>query len=223
VSLEALQRGLDYRFAQNRLLEQAVTHRSYGADNNERLEFLGDSILNMVVAMMLFERFGKLREGELSRLRAQFVRQDSLQGIAEKLGIGSVLHLGEGELKSGGDRRPSILADATEAIFGAVFLDGGFDAARRVIEGLYAPLLVDFDPSRNLKDPKTALQELLQARRLALPRYDLVEIRGEAHAQEFEIACIIEPLKLRTLGVGNSRRAAEQTAAQSALEQIGTV
>jgi ribonuclease-3 len=222
VSLEALQRGLAYRFVQGRLLEQAVTHRSYSADHNERLEFLGDSIVNMVVAMLLFERFGQLREGELSRLRAQFVRQDTLQGIAEKLGIGSVLHLGEGELRSGGDRRPSILADAMEAIFGAVFLDGGFDAVRRVIEGLYAPMLVDFDPSRNLKDPKTALQELLQARRLALPRYDLVEIRGEAHAQAFEIACVIEPLKLRTLGVGSSRRAAEQTAAQLALEQIGT-
>ncbi|MDB5814592.1 MAG: ribonuclease [Rhodocyclales bacterium] len=222
MSLETLQRGLAYRFVQSRLLEQAVTHRSYSADHNERLEFLGDSILNMVVAMMLFERFAQLREGELSRLRAQFVRQDSLQGIAETLGIGGVLHLGEGELKSGGDRRPSILADATEAIFGAVFLDGGFDAARRVIEGLYASLLADFDPGRNLKDPKTALQELLQARRLTLPRYDLVEIRGEAHAQEFEIACVIEPLKLRTLGVGNSRRAAEQTAAQVALEQIGT-
>lgn len=222
MNLEALQRGLAYRFARTGLLEQAVTHRSYSADHNERLEFLGDSILNMVVAMMLFERFAQLREGELSRLRAQFVRQDSLQGIAETLGIGGVLHLGEGELKSGGDRRPSILADATEAIFGAVFLDGGFDAARRVIEGLYAPLLADFDPDRNLKDPKTALQELLQARRLTLPRYDLVEIRGEAHAQEFEIACVIEPLKLRTLGVGNSRRAAEQIAAQVALEQIGT-
>lgn len=222
MSLEALQRGLAYRFAQHRLLEQAVTHRSYSADHNERLEFLGDSILNMVVAMMLFERFGKLREGELSRLRAQFVRQDALQGIAEKLGIGGVLHLGEGELKSGGDRRPSILADAAEAIFGAVFLDGGFEAARRVIEGLYAPLLADFDPSRSLKDPKTALQERLQARRLALPRYDLVEIRGEAHAQEFEIACVVEALGLRTQGVGNSRRAAEQTAAQAALEQIGT-
>ncbi|MDB5799817.1 MAG: ribonuclease [Rhodocyclales bacterium] len=222
MSLEALQRGLGYRFTQHRLLEQAVTHRSYSADHNERFEFLGDSILNMVVAMMLFEQFGQLREGELSRLRAQFVRQDTLQGIAEKLGIGAVLHLGEGELKSGGDRRPSILADATEAIFGAVFLDSGFDAARCVIEGLYAPMLADFDPTRNLKDPKTALQELLQARRLALPRYDLVEIRGEAHAQEFEIACVIEALKVRTLGVGNSRRAAEQTAAQSALEQIGT-
>jgi ribonuclease-3 len=222
VSLEALQRELAYRFVQGRLLEQAVTHRSYSSDHNERLEFLGDSILNMVVAMMLFGRFGHLREGEISPLRAQFVRQDALQTIAEKMGIGSLLHLGEGELKSGGHRRPSILADATEAIFGAVFLDGGFEAARGVIERLYAPMLADFDPSRTLKDPKTALQELLQARRLALPRYDLVEIRGEAHAQEFHIACVVEALGIRTLGAGNSRRAAEQTAAQGALEKIGT-
>lgn len=220
MSLEALQRGLVYRFAQPRLLQQALTHRSFGADHNERLEFLGDSILNMVVAMLLFERFAQLREGELSRLRAQFVRQDALQGIAERLELGSCLRLGEGEQKSGGHRRPSILADAMEAIFGAIFLDAGFDAARHVIAALYEPILEGFDPQRSLKDPKTALQELLQARKLGLPRYDLVETRGAAHAQEFEIACVIEALNVRTLGTGSSRRIAEQGAAQLALEKI---
>jgi ribonuclease-3 len=221
VSLDSLQQGLNYRFRQLRLLQQALTHRSFSADHNERFEFLGDSILNMVVAMLLFERFGQLREGELSRLRAQLVRQDALQRIAENLAVGAELRLGEGELKSGGPRRPSILADATEALFGAIFLDAGFDAVRAVIEALYAPLLADFDPQRSLKDPKTALQELLQARRLNLPRYDLVETRGAAHEQEFVIACVVETLGVNVRASGNSRRAAEQAAAQLALEQIG--
>jgi ribonuclease III len=222
VSLDALQRGIAYQFKDPRLLLQAMTHRSFGADHYERLEFLGDSILNMVVATQLFERFTQLREGELSRLRAQLVRQDTLHGIAETLGLGRELRLGEGEMRSGGDRRPSILADATEALFGAVFLDGGFAAAEQLVVSLYAPLIAKLDPARSLKDPKTALQEQLQARRLPLPRYDLVETRGAAHEQEFEIACVIESLNIQTRGSGNSRRIAEQAAAQLALSQIGT-
>ncbi|MFT4173143.1 MAG: ribonuclease III [Rhodocyclaceae bacterium] len=212
---------IGYRFQRPALLLQAVTHRSFSADNNERLEFLGDSILNMVIAMALYTRFGTLKEGELSRLRANLVRQEALQGIAEKIGVGQALRLGEGELRSGGHRRPSILADATEAIFGAVFLDGGFDAAKQVIDALYVDILDGLDPARSLKDPKTALQEYLQSRRMSLPQYELVAMRGEAHAQEFEVECFMSGLSLRTRGVGASRRAAEQAAARAALDQIG--
>lgn len=219
---EAIQRFLSYRFVNQDLLRQALTHRSFAAEHNERLEFLGDSILNMVVAMALFERFPGLREGELSRLRAHLVRQDSLQSLAEKMALGDHLHLGEGELRSGGHRRPSILADATEAIFGAIFLDGGFEAVKNVIDALYAPLLAGLDPTRTLKDPKTALQEALQARKLPLPRYELVATRGEAHAQEFEIECVVDKLAIKTRGTGNSRRVAEQIAARLALESIGS-
>jgi ribonuclease III len=217
-----LESVIGYRFQQPGLLQQAVTHRSFSADNNERLEFLGDSILNMVIAMALYTRFGSLKEGELSRLRANLVRQEALQGIAEKIGVGRALRLGEGELRSGGHRRPSILADATEAIFGAVFLDGGFDAAKQVIDMLYTDILGALDPARSLKDPKTALQEYLQSRRMPLPQYELVAMRGEAHAQEFEVECFMSGLDLRTRGAGASRRAAEQAAARAALDQIGT-
>lgn len=222
MSLDALQRGIAYHFKESRLLLQALTHRSFSADHYERLEFLGDSILNMVIATQLYARFAQLREGELSRLRAQLVRQDTLHGIATTLGLGGVLRLGEGELRSGGDRRPSILADATEALIGAVFLDGGFDAAETLVVHLYKPLLEGLDPQRSLKDPKTMLQEILQARRLPLPSYELVETRGEAHQQEFEIACVIPALNIHTRGSGGSRRVAEQAAAQLALAQIGT-
>ncbi|GAA5168241.1 ribonuclease III [Viridibacterium curvum] len=222
MSLDALQRGIAYHFKEARLLQQALTHRSFSADHYERLEFLGDSVLNMVIATQLYARFAQLREGELSRLRAQLVRQDALHGIAIGLGLGALLRLGEGELRSGGDRRPSILADATEALIGAVFLDGGFGAAEQLVVQLYMPLLEGLDPQRSLKDPKTALQELLQARRLPLPNYELVETRGEAHQQEFEMACVIPSLNIHTRGSGNSRRIAEQAAAQQALAQIGT-
>lgn len=219
---EAIQQALGYRFNDGGLLRRALTHRSYAADNYERLEFLGDSILNMVVAMALYAHFPQMREGELSRLRAQLVRQDTLHGIAEGMAVGDHLLLGEGEVRSGGRSRPSILADATEALFGAIFLDGGFEAARAAIETKYAPLLAAIDPAGALKDPKTSLQELLQGRRKALPRYELVATRGEAHQQEFEVACIIESPALRTSGVGSSRRIAEQNAARLALEKIGS-
>lgn len=220
MKFEALERQLGYRFQRAALLSQALTHRSFSADHNERLEFLGDSILNMVVALALYVRFDGLREGEMSRLRAQLVRQDTLQVIAERLDLGNSLSLGEGELKSGGHRRPSILADALEAVFGAIYLDAGFEAVKRVIDGLYAEMLMSLDPARSLKDPKTALQEALQARRLSLPKYEMAEERGEAHAREFEVHCVIESLRIRTAGVGASRRIAEQVAAAAALNQL---
>lgn len=221
VKFDAIERALGYRFTRQELLLMALTHRSWGAENNERLEFLGDSILNMVIAKALYERFGGLREGELSRLRAQLVRQDALQQIASAINLGDFLRLGEGELRSGGHSRPSILADALEAIFGAVFLDGGHEAASQVIDRLYATMLGELDPARSLKDPKTRLQEYVQSRRLPLPVYELVATRGEAHAQEFEVICQVESLQLKACGSGLSRRTAEQSAARQALVKLG--
>jgi ribonuclease-3 len=219
-SLHRLEEGLGHGFRNPALLRQAITHRSFGEPNNERLEFLGDSLLNAVIAMELFQRFASLREGELSRLRAALVRQDGLYRVAMGLGLGDHLLLGEGELKSGGARRPSILADALEAIFAAVFLDDGFEAARGVIQGLYRPHLESLDPAAAGKDPKTALQEWLQARRKGLPVYSLVQTVGEAHAQEFEMECAVPSLGVSTRGRGASRRMAEQQAAQQALDQL---
>ena len=216
---EALFTRLGYRFDDPRLARQALTHRSYGTPHNERLEFLGDGVLNCAVASLLYERFPHLPEGHLSRLRANLVNQDSLSRLANQLDLGSDLLLGEGELKSGGFRRPSILADALEACFGAVFLDGGFDAAARVIRNLYDPLVAELDPKALGKDPKTLLQEFLQGRHLALPKYQVVEVRGEAHEQQFHVECLIPELAIRTLGEGSSRRAAEQLAARLAYEE----
>lgn len=217
---DRLQAAIGYRFADASLLERALTHRSFGQPNNERLEFLGDSVLNCVVAIALFERFEGLREGELSRLRASLVCQDGLHRIADELRLGEYLRLGEGEMKSGGFRRPSILADALEAVFAAVFLDQGFAAAKGVIDRLYAPRIAEIDPARATKDPKTALQEYLQGRKLPLPTYVTVKVHGEAHAQEFEVVCEVNALKLRTTGRGGSRRAAEQQSAENALAQL---
>ncbi len=177
-------------------------------------------MLNCVIAAALYKSFATLREGELSRLRASLVRQETLADIARSLGLGEMLQLGEGELKSGGAQRPSILADALEAVFGAVHVDAGFDAARMVIERLYQPALARIDPSDAGKDPKTALQEILQGRHLPLPRYTLLATRGEAHAQQFDIECLIPELGIRTTGSGGSRRIAEQQAAQGALAEI---
>jgi ribonuclease-3 len=218
---EGLERRIGYTFARPELLAQALTHRSHGVPHNERLEFLGDGVLNCVVAAELYERFGTLNEGELSRLRANFVRQDALHQLAQDMGLGERLRLGEGEVKSGGSARPSILADAFEAVMGAVFLDGGFEAASAVIRRLYAPLLAELDPKDPKKDPKTLLQELLQARRIALPRYSVVATQGAAHSQRFEVECFIADRSLRTKGYGSSRRIAEQEAALRALEQLG--
>jgi len=220
MTVDQLQARLGHVFADARLLQEALTHRSFGQPNNERFEFLGDSILNCVTAIALFERFGELREGELSRVRASLVRQDALYRIALDLDLGDCLRLGEGELKSGGSRRPSILADAVEALFAAVFLDAGFSAAKAVVDRLYAPLLAEVDPLKPSKDPKTALQEWLQGRRIAVPTYSMVQALGEAHAQEFEVACEIPKLGVRTLGRGPSRRIAEQQSAELALAAV---
>ncbi len=214
-----LQRKLGYSFVQASLLQQALTHRSHSAANNERIEFLGDSVLNCCIALELYRRFGELKEGELSRLRAGLVRQEALAELAQQLELGTYLRLGEGELKSGGFRRPSILADCLEALIGAVFLDGGFDSAQGAIRGLYAGLLDRLDPHALGKDPKTLLQELLQARRFALPQYAVVATKGAAHKQQFQVECHIPELSIRTTGFGASRRIAEQEAAQLAFEQ----
>jgi len=215
-----LQRKLGYSFAQASQLRQALTHRSHSAQHNERVEFLGDSVLNCCIAYALYGKFADLKEGELSRLRASLVRQETLAELAQELELGSYLRLGEGELKSGGFRRPSLLADGLEALIGAVFLDGGFVAAQDVVRGLYASLLDRLDPETLGKDPKTLLQELLQARRLALPQYAVVGTRGAAHQQLFEVECQIPQLAIRTTGFGASRRIAEQEAAQLAFGQL---
>lgn len=215
-----LEKALGYRFSQPELLRQALTHRSHSSPHNERLEFLGDSVLNCVIATLLYQRFAALREGELSRLRASLVRQEALAEIAAGFGLGDDLRLGEGELKSGGFRRPSILADALEAVFGAIYLDGGFAAAQEAIERLYRQRVEQIDPRAEGKDAKTALQEWLQGRRLPVPHYTLLSTHGEAHAQQFEVACSIPAVDLEVTGRGGSRRAAEQEAARAALDKL---
>lgn len=215
-----LEQALGHGFQQPDLLRLALTHRSHSAPHNERIEFLGDSVLNCAMATLLYQRFPEMREGELSRQRANLVRQDTLAEIAKSLSLGEELRLGEGEMKSGGFRRPSILADALEAVFGAIFLDAGFDVASRVIERLYQPWLAQIDPTSSGKDAKTELQELLQAKRLPLPQYNLLQTRGEAHAQEFEVECVVEALAVRVRGAGSSRRSAEQAAARGAIERM---
>jgi ribonuclease-3 len=216
----ALQDGLGYRFQDPRLLQQALTHRSHGAPHNERLEFLGDGVLNCIIAAELYTRFAGLAEGELSRLRANLVREERLHELATGLALGDVLRLGEGELKSGGFRRPSILADALEALIGAVFLDGGFEAAREAVVRLYLPLLETLDPKGAHKDPKTELQEWLQSRKYSLPQYSVVATYGAAHDQRFEVECLVRELAVRTVGTGASRRLAEQEAARAAFERL---
>lgn len=218
-SLESLQNRLGYRFVAPALLTQALTHRSHGRNHNERLEFLGDSILNCAVAAMLYTRFGRYDEGDLSRLRSNLVKQQSLYEIAQALAISEVLVLGEGERRSGGLKRPSILADTVEAIVGAVFLDGGFNAAQGVIGRLYEPILKSVDPKTLGKDAKTLLQEYLQGKRIPLPVYEVVATHGAAHSQVFEVECSIPKLGVRVSGSGGSRRAAEQSAAKLALEE----
>ncbi|MFA4970599.1 MAG: ribonuclease III [Sulfuritalea sp.] len=217
---QRLEAALGHGFGRPELLRQALTHRSFGSPHNERLEFLGDSVLNCAIAGYLYQRFADLKEGELSRLRASLVRQEALADIARGLALGDLLRLGEGELKSGGSRRPSILADALEAIFGAIYVDAGFDAARSVVERLYEPAMSRIDPADPGKDPKTALQEVLQGRHLPLPRYAMLAAHGEAHAQQFEVECVIEELGIRSTGTGASRRIAEQQAAQRAIAEI---
>lgn len=215
-----LEDRLAYWFKDAALLQQALTHRSHSIAHNERLEFLGDSILNCVIASLLYERYSKVDEGDLSRLRANLVKQQALYEIAQRLEISQFLHLGEGELKSGGFRRPSILADTLEALFGAIFLDAGFDAARDVIRSLYIPILDTVDPKTLGKDAKTLLQEYLQGKKIALPQYNVVATHGAAHNQEFEIECLVPKLEIQVFGTGGSRRAGEQAAAQCALDVV---
>jgi ribonuclease-3 len=218
MDLEGFALRIGYRFNDPELLRRALTHRSFGAAHNERLEFLGDSVVNCAVALELYQKFPRLAEGELSRLRASLVNQQSLAGIAHRLDLGGQLRLGEGELKSGGARRPSILADAVEAVIGAVFLDGGFTDAHAVVTAIFATELGTIDPATAGKDPKTLLQEYLQARRIALPQYMVVATRGEAHEQQFQVECLIPELGVRSQGEGSSRRSAEQEAARHAYE-----
>jgi ribonuclease-3 len=218
--LAELERGLGHQFANPELARQALTHRSHGAPHNERLEFLGDSLLNCAVATLLYERFPQLSEGDLSRLRAALVNQSSLSGVAIRLGLGDRLRLGEGELKSGGFRRPSILADAVEAVLGAVFLDAGFEAVRGVVERLLGDKLERKEGLPVDKDPKTALQEYLQGRKLQLPRYSVQRTEGEAHDQTFTVECRVDDLGIFASGKGASRRAAEQSAAEGLLAQL---
>lgn len=213
-----LQNKLGHVFNNASLLRQALTHRSHSILHNERLEFLGDSVLNCVVASLLFEKYSKIDEGDLSRLRANLVKQQSLYEIALRLELAQFLRLGEGELKSGGFRRPSILADTLEALIGAIFLDAGFNAARDVICGLYMPILETVDPATLGKDAKTLLQEYLQSKKIALPVYTVAATHGAAHSQEFEVECSIPKLDIQVFGTGGSRRAGEQVAAKMALE-----
>ena len=212
--------GLGYKFNNAALLTQALTHRSFAANNNERLEFLGDSVLNFIIAHQLYNRFNKLPEGDLSRLRAALVKESTLSEIALSLNVGESLRLGEGELKSAGWKRPSILADALEAIVGAVYLDGGFVAAEALVLKLYEQKLANIDPKIIDKDAKSQLQEYLQGKKIELPEYGVVSIEGEAHAQTFKIECVIQKLHISTVGEGTSRRVAEQQAAKFALETI---
>jgi ribonuclease III len=219
---DALCRQLGYVFTQPQLLQRALTHRSLSQAHNERLEFLGDSVLNCVIAKHLYDSFPDLPEGDLSRLRSNLVNQQTLFILAQQLHLGELLLLGEGERKSAGFRRPSILADALEALFGAVFLDAGFAAAQQVVLGLFVPFIAQADVQTLGKDAKTLLQEYLQGKRLALPKYTVIATQGEAHAQLFQVECEIAQLKLTTRGEGVSRRAAEQAAAEVAYLQLNT-
>ena len=216
--LGPLQLRLQHAFKDVGLLERALTHRSFSSDHNERLEFLGDSVLNLSVAHLLYAQLSQLPEGDLSRVRANLVKQETLHQLALKIDLESCLKLGEGELKSGGQRRPSILADALEAIIGAVYLDAGYDVAEKLVHGLFQNVQINSQMLAASKDPKTELQEWLQARKLQIPQYSVVTTSGAAHRQIFDVACDIPELSLSQHGSGPSRRAGEQAAAAAMLE-----
>lgn len=215
-----LQQALGYQFTDLELLEQALTHRSASARNNERLEFLGDSILNHIIAEELFRRFPSSREGEMSRMRASLVKGDTLADLGEELGLGGYLRLGAGERKSGGHRRGSILADAFEAVVGAILLDSDAQRCRECVLALFAHRLQQLTPGLVDKDAKTRLQEYLQSRSSPLPQYDLLDVQGEEHARQFRVACRLAKPQLVAEGRGGSRRKAEQEAASMALEKL---
>ncbi|MDX1754481.1 MAG: ribonuclease III [Marinobacter sp.] len=219
--LGQLQRRIGYQFKQPEHLLLALTHRSHGNQNNERLEFLGDSIVNMVIAEHLFVHFEKAREGQLSRLRARMVKGVTLAEIGREFDLGKYLRLGSGELKSGGYRRDSILADTVESIIGAIYLDSDFDTCRKQVLSWFEKRLQNLNLQDTQKDPKTRLQEYLQSRQFPLPRYDVISVDGEAHAQTFHVSCNLPSLDRTTTGKGSSRRLAEQQAARSALKALG--
>src|SRR4249920_219625 len=218
--LEALQKRLGHTFSEQALLTRALTHRSFGADHNERLEFLGDAVLNLAISSLLFERFGGSDEGDLTRVRAHLVREESLHRTALTLGLPEVMRLSEGEARGGGAQRPSILADAVEALIGATYLDGGFERAFELVRRLFGDVIVASEAHTWSKDAKTELQEWLQARRIAVPSYRIVGTTGQAHAQTFEVECAIPALSLAQTGHGRSRRAAEQEAARRLLDAL---
>lgn len=218
--LDALQQRLGHRFQAPDLLLRALTHRSFGADHNERLEFLGDAVLSVAVSRLLYERFAGSDEGDLTRVRAHLVREDSLHRAALMLGLPEVLRLSEGEARGGGAQRPSILADALEALLGAVYLDGGHDAATTLVQQLFGEVIASTTADSWRKDAKTELQECLQARRLPVPGYRIVATRGQAHAQTFEVECSVPALELACTGEGRSRRTAEQEAARKTLDAL---
>lgn len=218
----ALQQRLQHQFSREALLNQALTHRSFSSDHYERLEFLGDSVLNLAVSHLLYARLGTLPEGDLSRVRANLVKQDTLHQLAVDLGLPDLIKLGEGEVRSGGQKRPSILADALEAVIGAVYLDAGYSAAQALVERLFAGVEINPQMEAIGKDPKTELQEWLQGRKMKLPLYKVVGTIGAAHKQSFDVECEIPELRLYERGIGGSRRAGEQAAASAMLQTIKT-
>lgn len=221
--LARLQRVIEYEFSDKELLSLALAHRSVGSQNNERLEFLGDSIVNHVIAEALYQQFPHAREGELSRMRAALVKGDTLAELATELGLGQFLLLGPGEKKSGGHRRGSILADSFEALAGAILLDSSVEVVRSCLLKWFASRLEQLNVSATVKDPKTRLQEYLQGRKKSLPEYDMLSVSGEDHNQMFEVACKIQKPKLQVTGKGETRRKAEQAAAAAALESLNVV
>ena len=220
--LTALQARLQHQFSDAALLVRAVTHRSFAADHNERLEFLGDSVLNLAVADLLYQRLSALPEGDLSRIRANLVKQETLHQLAVGLGLPEVVRLGEGEVRSGGSRRPSILADALEALIGAVYLDAGYAAAQALVQRLFEDVEINPQMEASAKDAKTELQEWLQGRKYKLPLYRVVGTLGAAHRQTFDVECEVPDLNLSERGIGNSRRAGEQAAAAAMLQTLKT-
>lgn len=221
MQLERLQKKLGYQFANLDYLKQALTHRSAAAFNNERLEFLGDSILNFAIGKALYEKFPKADEGELSRMRAALVKEQTLAIIARRFELGDYLKLGAGEMKSGGHRRESILADCVEAIIAAIYLDFGIETTLNKVYEWYKALLDEMTPGEAQKDPKTRLQEFLQSRKLPLPEYEVIEIKGEAHNQTFQVSCKVKNIDEPVIGVGTSRRKAEQNAAELVIGRLG--
>ena len=215
-----MQDRLQHQFSNPALLGRALTHRSFSADHNERLEFLGDAVLNLAVADLLYERLSQLPEGDLSRIRANLVKQDTLHQLATELGLPEVIRLGEGEVRSGGSRRPSILGDALEAVIGAVYLDAGFAAAQSLVHRLFHAVEINPQMQASAKDSKTELQEWLQGRKMKLPLYRVVGTLGVAHKQTFDVECEIAELNLTERGIGASRRAGEQAAATAMLQTL---